>query len=196
MAGALVPYAALLRGVNVGGRNRLAMADLRSIAAELGFVGARTLLQSGNLVFRAPAADHAFLAGPLSAALSARLGLVAPVIVRARDALDAIVAANPFSQAARDDPARLLVVFLDSEPPPEGVAALMDLATAGEAVEIQGREAFIHYPEGIARSRLVQGAIDRRLGVMGTARNWNTVLALVALAAELAGDFEAGGKAG
>jgi uncharacterized protein (DUF1697 family) len=167
--------------VNVGGRNRLPMAELREAASELGFVRPQTLLQSGNLVFGAPGESDE-LARRLREAITARFGVDTPVILRTAQALAAAVAANPMPAAARDDPAHLLVAFLSAAPSAQAVASLADLARGGEAVEARGRDLYIHYRAGVAGSRLTQPVIDRRLEVTGTARNWNTVIGLDALA--------------
>jgi len=172
--------------VNVGGRNRVPMADLRALAAELGLLHPQTLLQSGNLVFGAAADDLPTLSARLSTAIQARMVVETPVILRTLDELAAAVAANAFGEAALGDPGRLHVAFLSGAPRPDDVLALGDLARGGERIAAGGRELFIHYPAGAGDSRLTQSVIDRRLGLVGTARNWNTVTALLAAVRDLA----------
>ncbi len=185
----LVPHVALLRAVNVGGRNRVPMETLREIALEMGLTTPRTLLQSGNLVFGAEGGEGAAVATTLGGLIAARLGVVTPVIIRTGQDLEAILAFAPFPEAVREHPAQVLVAFLDRPCEPAGVAAVRSLAQGGEEVEGRGRELFIHYDAGVAGSRLTQTIIDRRLGAVGTARNWNTVTALGALAREVAAQF-------
>jgi uncharacterized protein (DUF1697 family) len=172
------------------------MADLRAIAADLGCVAPRTLLNSGNLVFGAAAAEGEGIARALSNELAARLGVTTAVIVRAADAWDEVIAANPWPDIALADPAGLMVIFLDQEPAPSGIAAMAAVAAGGEAVSGAGREVFIHYARGVAESKLTPVLIGRRLGAVGTARNWNTVMGLRTLAQDLAADFGAPAKAG
>ena len=172
---------ALLRAVNVGGR-KLMMAELRQLMAELGFEGARTLLQSGNLVLDAGGLAGAELEARLEAATRARFGLATDYLVRTPAEWTSIVAANPFGDFARADPAHLLVMLLKAEPGPEAVAALRAAIVGREELAAVGRELFITYPDRIFQSKLTGALIERRLGLRGTARNWNTVGKLAELA--------------
>ena len=165
-------YVALLRAVNVGGR-KLAMADLRRIAASCGFTAPRTLLTSGNLVFTSGLAPGE--AGKaLREAILAELGLDTDVFVRDGAQLSATLAANPFPEVARDQPKWLSVMFLDREPQ----ASLESLGSAcvrGEQVRGGPESLFVWTPMGIGESKLSTRLIERRLAVRGTSRNWNTV---------------------
>ncbi|HSZ52543.1 MAG TPA: DUF1697 domain-containing protein [Caulobacteraceae bacterium] len=181
-----IGHVALLRGVNVGGRNRIAMDALRQIATALGFVGARTHLQSGNLVFLAPDGEGAAIEEALRLAIAQQRGIDVPVFVRTQPAMAAAIGANPFAEAASGDPSHLLVTFSSGAPRRDRLAAIAAAARLGERVELVGRELFIHYAGGVAGSRLTTALIDRELGVTGTARNWTTVLALEALARSVA----------
>jgi uncharacterized protein (DUF1697 family) len=158
------------------------MADLRAAAQGAGFTGVATLLQSGNLVFDAPGVSPAQAERILEDALHVHLGAAAEVVVRTPAAWRASIEANPFPDAARSDPARLLMVALKSTPAAGAEAALLAAVTGGEQARLIGGQAYVHFPEGIASSRLTQPVIDRVLRVRGTARNWNTVLKLAALA--------------
>jgi uncharacterized protein (DUF1697 family) len=174
-------YAALLRGVNVGGHNLVPMADLRRLALDLGLDDPRTLLQSGNLVFGSPSRSVATLGRALEAAIQERFGIEVVVIVRTADDLRTVIARNPFLDAAQRDPGHLIVMFLQSAPKPAGVEALQGAITGTEITRVDGRHAYIVYPDGIGRSRLVGTLVERALGTRGTARNWNTVLKLAEL---------------
>lgn len=185
---ALIGHVAFLRGVNVGGRNRVAMDGLRQIATDLGLVGVRTYLQSGNLAFLASEEGGAAAEPALGRALAERLGIEIPVVVRTRAALAAAIAANPFAEAASGDPSHLLVSFLNGAPRMDRLPAIQAAARLGERAQLVGRELFIHYAGGVAGSRLTSALIDRQLGAIGTARNWTTVVALEALARGLADD--------
>jgi len=177
---ALTPHVALLRAVNVGGRGKVAMADLRQMLADLGFADPRSLLQSGNLVFRSKATGAA-LEGELQREAKARLDLDTDFLVRTADQWAEIVAANPFADAAKDDPSHLMVMPLTAAPDAIGLEGLRAWIPGREAIEAVGRELFITYPDGVGDSKLTNAVIERRLGVRGTARNWNTVTKIAAL---------------
>ncbi len=174
-------YVALLRGVNVGGANRLAMADLRATAEACGLGEPRTLLQSGNLVFRSDGETSEALERRPQAALSVRLGITVEIVVRTANAWRAIVAANPFADTATGDPSHLVVVAAKSAPLADAERRLTAAIVGPEVAHVIGREAFIHYPAGIGPSKLTAAVIDRALGAPSTARNWNTVLKLAAM---------------
>jgi len=175
---------ALLRAVNVGGRS-VAMAELRAMLAELGCGNPRTLLQSGNAVFlfkgrTSPAAFEA----KLEAQAQRRFGMPVAFMLRSADEWDAIIARNPFPDAVRSDPAHLLLMALKGAPTAAAIKALSDGYNGPETIHVAGRDAYLIYPEGIGRSKLTNALIERKLGVAGTARNWNTVLKLAALASQ------------
>jgi uncharacterized protein (DUF1697 family) len=171
-------FVALLRGINVGGRKPVAMAALRDLLVRLGFAEARTLLQSGNLVFRTTGKTGAHLERLLEAEAATRLGLETHFFVRSADEWHAIVAHNPFGEEAKRDPARLVVVALKEAPDPRAVTTLQAAIIGREVVRARGREAYIVYPDGQGRSKLTNALIEKTLGTRGTARNWNTVLKL------------------
>jgi uncharacterized protein (DUF1697 family) len=175
----LTTHVALLRAVNVGGRKAV-MADLRAWLAELGFAEPRSLLQSGNLVFRSEATGAA-LEALLEREAIPRLSFATDFLVRIADEWRALVAANPHADMARDDPSHLVVMPLKQAPGPADVAALQGAIQGREVVRAVGRELYITYPDGIGASRLTIQVIERRLGVRGTARNWNTVTGLAAM---------------
>lgn len=175
-------HVALLRGVNVGGHNPVAMADLRDLCARLEFHDVRSLLQSGNLVFRTDARRGPALERLLEADVEKRLGLKTTFFVRTAEEWRAVVARNPFREEARRDPSHLLVMFLKDALAMGAVEALRAAITGREVVRAAGREAYIVYPDGVGRSRLTGSLIERKLGTCGTARNWNTVLKLRDLA--------------
>ncbi len=174
-------YVALLRGINVGRNNQVAMADLRRVVEGVGHAEVRTHLRSGNVVFDATARDEAKLAAALERALDTELGLPVRVVVRSAKALDAVIAANPFPDAL-DTPANLHVVFLDHEPDPAFVRASDHEAIEPDQVRFAGREIFVWYRHGMAGSKLGDGAW-RKVGAAATDRNWNTVTKLATMAA-------------
>jgi uncharacterized protein (DUF1697 family) len=173
-------YIALLRAVNVGGRPAPS-ADLRALFAELGFGAAQTLLQSGNVVFDAGKAADSALEKRLEAAFEKQFGFASDILVRSAAEWREIVAANPFPNEALNTPARLLLFALAESPGADRAKALQADWPGPEQVKVIGREAYIVYPDGIGPSKLTNVVIERRLGVRGTGRNWNTVLKLAVL---------------
>ena len=178
----MTTFIALLRAINVGGRAPVTMADLRSFITALGFTDAQTLLQSGNVVFRGAARTSAGLEEELEAEAVKRLGLETAFLARTAREWDAIVAANPFHTEAERDPSHLVVMTFKDAPKAAAVNALQTAIRGPEIVHADGRQAYIIYPAGIGRSRLTNALIEKTLGTRGTARNWNTVLKLAALA--------------
>lgn len=167
-------FVALLRAINVGGTGKLAMTELRQLCDEAGFKDCRTYIQSGNVVFRSALAESS-VKSKLEKAIAGHLGKPYGVLVRSRSELQAIIKANPFRSA---EPNRVLVLFVD-EPVPKD--ALKGLPIPGrEKVHAAGREIFIHFPDGMGRSKL-----KVPFAQVGTGRNLNTVVKLAALAAEL-----------
>jgi uncharacterized protein (DUF1697 family) len=168
----MTTYIALLRGVNVGGNTMISMADLRERAARLGLQEPRTLLQSGNLVFRSGKSP-----AQLEKLLEKELGVA--VFVRTAAEWKAVVAANPFPDEAKSDPGRLVVLCLKDA---RDAADLAPAIAGPEVARGKGRAIYLYYPDGQGRSKLTNAVIERKLGTSGTARNWNTTLKLAALA--------------
>lgn len=170
----------LLRGINIGSRNRIAMPALREALAEAGFDDVQTYLQSGNLVLSSRAAP-ATVARKCEALIADRFGLDIDVVVRTRDELAEVVRRNPLGKVARD-PKRYQVSFLDRKPGREVVDKLAALAADDEQFVADGRELYAWHPKGVARSKLWAALAGRGLGVTATARNWTTVTKLLELA--------------
>jgi uncharacterized protein (DUF1697 family) len=173
---------ALLRGINVGGRNQVAMSGLRSLFAELGFPDTQALLQSGNLVFQSDRRTGSELENLLERETHKRLQVRTDYFVRTAAEWKEIVKNNPFRREARDDPSHLVVMFLKKAPATKDVEALQAAIKGPEIVRAEGKQAYIVYPQGIGRSKLTSALIDDRLGSRVTGRNWNTVLKLLSLA--------------
>lgn len=172
-------FIALLRGVNVGGRGRMAMSDLREAMLDLGHGDVETYLQSGNAVFTSSGTDTASLAAGIERTLEDRLGVDIRVLVRSPDEVAGLVASNPFAPAAATEPAKLHLAFLSDGPDPERLAGLDSKTFAPDRFHPGERALYLWYPNGAGRSKLTGSLLERRLGVTATARNWNTVLALV-----------------
>jgi uncharacterized protein (DUF1697 family) len=175
-------YVALLRGINVGGRHRVPMAELRALFETQGLERVSTYIQSGNVLF-ASAEREAALLPALSAALEGRFGFVIPLVLREAAELERTAAAgHPLADAQLDE--RMLhVAFLGAAPAPEAVAAFDAAAFLPDELAVAGREVHIAYAQGSARSKLNVDAIERAFGGPATARNWRTVSKLAELAA-------------
>ena len=161
---------ALLRGINVGGNKMLAMSALRDIAVKLGLREPRTLLQSGNLVFesgKSPAQLERLLEGELDDVA---------VVVRTPAEWREVIARNPFAEEAERDPGHLHVMSLK-----QAAAADAIQWPGPERLHADGRHLYLYYPDGAGRSKLTNSFIERKIGTLGTARNWNTVMKLAAL---------------
>ena len=158
------------------------MSELRDLLTQLGFPDAQSLLPSGNLVFRSDARVGADLERLLEAEAEKRLGLHADFLIRSAKDWRAIVAHNPFRKEAEHDPSHLVVMFLKSAANVKDVKAVQVAIIGPEIVRADGRQVYIVYPEGIGPSRLSKAFLESKLGIRGTARNWNTVLKLAALA--------------
>ena len=169
-------YAALLRGINVGGKNIISMADLRKWLEGEGFTNVATLLQSGNVVFDAESAD---VEEDVAKAIERESGFKIEVCVRSHSELLQVVKETPFKSAAEEDPGHLLVIFLKTAPTRDREEALRSAIKGSEQVVLRGRELYAYYPDGIGRSKLTNAVIDKQLGTVGTGRNWNTVLKLM-----------------
>ena len=170
--------AALLRGINIGPKKRIAMPALREIVESLGHTDVETYLQSGNVVFTpAGRADHA---AALSAAIAEATGLDVEVVTRTGDELAHVVDTNPYSVS---DPTKVVVAFL-AEPIELDGLGLGDLsAYLPDEVTLLGREAYVSVPNGQGRSKLMQALTGRRPATTLTVRNWRTVEALARLTA-------------
>jgi uncharacterized protein (DUF1697 family) len=174
-----VPHIGLLRGVNVGRGNRIAMADLRAMVEALGYTGVRTFLNSGNVVFATAPGGGPKAAAAIAAGL-ARYGIATPVFVLTATALQDILAAHPFP-AIVTDPSRLLIaVFADGAVPPR-VAALVERDWGGDRFATVSGAGYLWCASGILDSPL-QKAFSRAAGDAATARNWNTMTQLATLA--------------
>jgi uncharacterized protein (DUF1697 family) len=176
-------YLALLRGINLGGRNKVAMGDLRQLAESLGHTDVATYIQSGNLIFSSPETDAAALTDALEQGIAQQLGVKSAVVLVSRDELARAVTDNPFPD--EPDPRRVHAVFRRDDRSPEALAAIdalqqksRDAGSADEVVVI-GRTLFLHTPDGFGRSDLAVKLFNSKTQAAGTARNWATVTKLM-----------------
>ena len=172
---------ALLRGVNVGGNKKVPMAELKAMIEGLGFTAVKTLLQSGNVVFRAGKQTDSGLEALLEAETEKRLGLTTKYIVRAPAEWRAMIDANPMPEEAGREPSRFLVNVARETVTADQLAAIRAVATPGEKVEAVDRVVYIFFGDGIADSKAALVFGRKSLGLTATGRNWNTVLKIAGL---------------
>ena len=170
-------YVALLRGVNVGGRNKLPMAGLRDVCTEAGCAAVQTYIQRGNVVFQAAQDLAERVPEIVTLAIRRRFGFETAVVVRSKEELRQVVASNPLDTSA--DPRFLHVAFLENSPGADAVARLDPERSPPDVFEVRGGNVYLHYPNGVARSKLTNEYLAAHLQTVSTTRNWRTVLALL-----------------
>jgi uncharacterized protein (DUF1697 family) len=170
----------LLRGINLGARNRVSMPKLRETLEDAGYDEVRTYLQSGNVVLTSTASAKK-VARECEQLITDRFGLEIDVVVRTRNELAKVVERNPLGRVAKD-PKRYQVSFLAAKPDPKVVRKLTEVAAPSEELVSIGRELYAWHPAGVARSKLWAQLAGKGLGVTATARNWTTVTKLLELA--------------
>lgn len=172
-------YVAFLRGINVGGRVRVGMADLRTMLAGLGYHDVATLLQSGNAVLTA-AAQPDEVAAAIEKQLHADTGLTVKCVVRTTSELKAVLARDPYEGRA-NDPAKYVVAFMDQAPTEANIASIDPADFTPDEFRIIDREAYIWCPNGLRDTKLTASNLEKKLGVVATVRNWNTCQKVLAL---------------
>jgi uncharacterized protein (DUF1697 family) len=177
----MTTYVALLRGVNLGARNKVSMADLRTLIESLGAEDVQTYVQSGNVVFKSRVRSAAKLAGDIEQRIGRELGLEIRVVLRTDKQLAKIVAGNPFA-ASQSEGTKLHVTFLAEAPKASLTRGLEPEAFEPDEFQVKGREVYLPTPKGYGRSKLSNAYFEKKLGVAGTTRNWNTVTKLAELA--------------
>ena len=172
-------WVVLLRAVNLGGRNKVPMADLRALLEEAGYGGVRTYIASGNVLLDGPRSKVAVAAG-LERLVADAFGVTTTAIVRKPAELATLVDGHPFGR----DTSRSHVVFLASRPAAKSVERLAALDHAPDRAVVDGANVYVQYGAGVQGARLSAARLERLLGVQATHRNWRTVAALARLAAE------------
>lgn len=172
-----VTYVALLRGVNVGGKNKLPMTELASLFRDAGCADVRTYIQSGNVIFTTAPSVSLGVSAAVAEQIAARFGFHAPIVLRTRDELARTIQKNPFLRLGTLE--RMLhVYFLSVLPDVRDLSRLDSQRSFPDEFEVCGREIYLKLPNGMARTKLTNAYFDSRLAVTSTARNWNTVLQL------------------
>lgn len=170
-------FIALLRGINVGGHNKLPMAELRTLCDSLGWTDVQTYIQSGNLLFRA-AGKPAALEDALQTAIAERFELDIATLVRHADEWPLLMAANPFPDASDVEPDRVMLALSRQPPRDDALERLRARAVRGERVGLSGGALWVHFPEGAGTSKITPTLLDRAAGSPVTLRNWRTVMKL------------------
>ncbi|MBZ5618303.1 MAG: DUF1697 domain-containing protein [Acidobacteriia bacterium] len=176
----LSTYVALLRGINVGGKNRLPMPDLAQMFVEAGCADVRTYIQSGNVIFKASEAHAGKLPVLIPRRISEDYGYKIPVVTRTAGQLQDTIQNNPFLKAGTPE-ATLHVYFLASLPDPSSIAALDPDRSPPDRFCVRERDVYVQLPNGMARTKLTNAYFDSKLATISTARNWRTVLTLFEL---------------
>jgi uncharacterized protein (DUF1697 family) len=170
-------YVSMLRAVNVGGTSRIKMAALQAVYESIGLKDVRTLLQSGNVVFRSSLTDRGQLVRRIAQEIERQLKLEVEVILRTLEEVASIVERGPVLSPDADK-SKLLVMFLSGVPDGAAQAALAKWhkeRKGPEMLELRGPEIYLYYPDGVGKSKLSGAVLEAKLNVSGTARNWNTL---------------------
>jgi uncharacterized protein (DUF1697 family) len=172
----------MLRGINVSGHKIIKMEQLRASLSALGFGDVKTHVQSGNVVFEARSDSLASLSKKMEQKILRDFGFSVPVFLTTPMRMEEIIKRNPFLKSSNIDHSKLHVTFLSDDPPKTATGQLQPLAVKPEQFHIIGREIYLFCPNGYGNSKLSNTAIERKLSVGATTRNWNTVNALLAMA--------------
>ncbi len=183
MGTAVQTYIAMIRGINVGGQKTIKMADLKALCESLGFRNVTTYIQSGNVVLSSAQKNPSTVGETIESGIKKKFGFDVTVVVRTPEELKSVVKKNPFVGRKGIDEIRLNVMFLDSKPEPALVKALGPLAAKSkDEYEINGREVYLHCPNGYGKTLLSNTFFEKNLKVRATTRNWNSVNNLLELA--------------
>jgi len=175
----------MLRGVNVGPHNRVKMEDLRALYESLKLRKPQTYVQSGNVIFKTDERDSIKLAERIERAIQKKLGFQTDVVLRSTGELREVIARNPFATRRGIVPGKLLVTFLGGDPGEEARVRVRAIECAPDELFVDGREAYIYFPNGMGRPTLSWATIPKTLKVSGTGRNWNSVTKLLEMAERL-----------
>ena len=170
-------HVALLRGINVGGKNLLSMKELIALLKEAGCEGVESYIQSGNILFRAPPGESKELGARISGEIAKRFELRVPVVVRAAEQLTETVRSNPFLATGATE-STLHVMFLMDVPAEERLRELDENRSPPDQFIVQGQQVYLRLLTGAARSKLTNQYFDSKLKTISTMRNWQTVLKL------------------
>ena len=179
-------YVAMLRGINVGSGKIVKMERLRASFEALGFGGVRTYVQSGNVIFESEQKSPTGLSNKIEEKIQRDFGFTVPLLVKTSKEMEQIVSDNPLVKEKGIDHSKLHVTFLSDAPPKTAVNVLEPLAASRERFRISNREVYLCCPDGYGRTKLSNNAIEKKLSVVATTRNWRTVNTLLEMCTSLA----------
>jgi uncharacterized protein (DUF1697 family) len=172
-------FISMLRGINLGSRNKIGMPALKDVYESLHFANVVTYVQSGNVVFDCEKQDTAEIAASIEAALTPAFGFSVPVLIRDEKRFRQLIDGNPFSNQRHEDPTRLHVAFLSAAPSESALSKLAVLTgLAADEFLVEHKEIYLFCPNGYGITKLSNNFFERKLGVSATTRNWKTVNAL------------------
>jgi len=177
----------MLRGVNVGGHNKIKMDTLMALYESLKLRDAQTYVQSGNVIFKTDERDIARLAKRIEDGIERKFGFRPDVVLRTAAEMKDVVARNPFAKRRGIEPGKLLVTFLDSDPGEEAREKVRQMKCDPEELRVEGREIYIYFPNGAGRSKLPWAGLGKMLKTQGTGRNWNSVTKMLEIAEKMGG---------
>jgi uncharacterized protein (DUF1697 family) len=175
-------YIALLRGINVSGQKPVPMTELQKLFETLGHKGAKTFIQTGNVVFKSPSSDRAKLGGAIEAGIRKRFGFDVPVILRTAEELRDALSGNPYAKRKLEGEDRVYITFLQSAPTKESAKALEIHSDPVDELTLSGTEAYILARKGYGKSKLSNTFVEKKAGVPATTRNLETTAKLIELA--------------
>jgi uncharacterized protein (DUF1697 family) len=175
-------YISFLRGVNMTGHNSIKMTDLASLYINLGLTDAKTFIQSGNVIFTGkPDQAESLLSETIEKEILEKFKYTVPVMIRTSSELSGLISVNPFLEELKFDPVKMAVIFLHEEPTSDQIKKVKDVDYPPDKFKIIGREIFIYCPNGFGRTKLYTNFFEKKMGVIGTARNWKTITTLLGL---------------
>jgi uncharacterized protein (DUF1697 family) len=179
----MVTYISFLRGVNMTGHNSIKMTDLSALYVNLGLKDAETFIQSGNVIFNdvgdiTPSA----LSLNIEKAILKRFNYKVPVMIRTNQELIDLFSSNPFLGETNFDPAKMAVIFLHESPTETQIQKVANIDYPPDKFKINDREIFIYCPNGFGRTKLYTNFFEKKMGVIGTARNWKTITTILNIA--------------
>jgi uncharacterized protein (DUF1697 family) len=184
-SGTMQTWILILQGINVSGQKRMAMPDLQSLLADLGYINPRTYIQSGNAVFSSTESNRSYLSQRIEAGIVNRFGYETPVFLRTAEDFARVIRENPFLTGRQEDPGYLHVTFLSAPLTPENRSSLTAPAGIPDEMKPGIEEVYLFCPNGYGRTKLNNPFFERKLKMQVTTRNWNTVLTLHNLAKEI-----------
>jgi uncharacterized protein (DUF1697 family) len=180
----MTTYIAMLRGINVGGKNRIPMVELKAMCLKIGLKNCVTYIQSGNMIFQSPENNSVKLEENVKLEIQKRFKLDVPVIVRTMKEMEKVAISSPFISQIGIDPEKLYVTFLEKIPQPEQLEKIVKFTYPPDEFIIQGKEIYLHCPVSYGNSKLTNSFFESKLKVTTTTRNWRTVNELIRLAGE------------